>query len=144
MTGPSPHEDAPARRPLRTVFLILATVLLLPTLLFYAVAPDEPFKEHVAVFAKGRTRAYFAEPLRYRAQGYDRFCVLEADAPLVILQQASDRSDGSLLTLTQGEAKPELPFCPAGAAVSLRPHQVRQKEDVLGRIRTRLAQLFAP
>lgn len=143
MTRPLPHEDAPPRRPLRTVVAILATVLFLPTLLFYAVAPDEPLKEQVAVFTNGRHRAYFAEPLRYRPLGYDRYCVLEADAPLVILQKASDRSDGSLLTLTQGDAKPELPFCPPGAAVSLRPHQVRQKDDVLGRIRSRLAQLFA-
>lgn len=143
MTDPS-HTGDPHARPLGTIGLAVATVLVIPTLLFYAVAPDEPLKADVMVFAKGRHRAYFADPLAHRTLGYDRFCILEADDPLMIVQNPSDRPDGSLLARAQGHAGAELPFCPAGAEVVLRPHQVRQKDDVVSQIRTRLSRLLAP
>lgn len=144
MTTPPPIDEPPQGRSVRTIVLVMALVLILPTLLFYAVAPDEPLKEDVAVFANGRHRAYFADPPRYRLLGYDRFCIVEADDLLMIVQKASDRPDGSLLARVQGEARPELPFCPPGAEVSIRPHQVRQKDDVLSRIKNRLARLWSP
>nr|MBI3613501.1 hypothetical protein [Nitrospirota bacterium] len=90
-TGPSQ-----GRTPLGAIGVIVALVLLIPMVLFYSIAPDEPFKESVTIFSDGRQRAYLADPGRYEGAGYQDYCVLEPRDQLTIVQPPQ-RPDGSLL-----------------------------------------------
>jgi hypothetical protein len=124
------------------IVLIMALVLLVPTVLFYTMAPDEPLQEGVTIFSEGRQRVYLADPARYRQSGYQQYCVLEPHVPLTIVQPAADRPDGLILAKAQGRAPLQAPFCPPQAEVTLRSHQVRQKENLLRQIRDNLARLL--
>jgi hypothetical protein len=140
--NPTPSETSRRQPPLATIGLIMAVVLIIPTILFYAIAPEEPLKEGVTVFSDGRQRVYLADPERYQRLGYRHYCILESHVPLTIVQAAADRPDGSVLAQAH-EGQPQTPFCPQQAEVTLRPHQVHQKESLWRQIKENLARLFA-
>jgi hypothetical protein len=137
-----PSEPAHRQPPLATIGVIMISVLVVPTILFYAVAPEEPLQEGVSVFSDGRQRVYLADPERYRRAGYSLYCVLESHAPLTVIQAAADRPDGSILAQAQSQGHAQAPFCPSQAEVTLRPHQVRQKESLWRQIKENLARLI--
>ncbi len=137
-TGPSQ-----ARPPLGAIGVIVILVLLIPTVLYYSIAPDEPLKEGVAIFSDGRQRVYLADPGRYERVGYQDYCVLEPREQLTIVQPPQ-RPDGSLLARVERSGPTDVPFCPPQAAVFIRPQQVVQKESPWREIKARLARLFAP
>jgi len=143
MSVDSSHETISRGQPLGSIGLIVSIVLLIPTLLFYSIAPDEPFKAGVMIFADGRQRVYLADPGRYESAGYQDYCVLEPRDQLTIVQPPQ-RPDGSLLARVERNAPADIPFCPSHADVFVRPHQVVQKERPWQAITARLARLLAP
>lgn len=140
---PEPTETQPERRPLGAIGVIVALVLLIPMVLFYSIAPDEPLKEGVTIFSDGRQRLYLADPRRYEGAGYQDYCVLEPGDRLTIVQPPQ-RPDGSLLARVERSGPVDVPFCPPQAEVFVRPHQVVQKEHPWQEMKARLARLFAP
>lgn len=141
--NPTPSETSRRPPPLATIGLIMAIVLVIPTILFYAIAPDEPLKAGVTAFSEGRQRVTLSDPERYRRLGYQHYCILESHVPLTIVQAASDRPDGSVLAQAHTQGRAQAPFCPQQAEITLRPHQVRQKESFWRQIRETLARLVA-
>jgi hypothetical protein len=131
-------EPPQGRPPLGAIGIIVALVLLIPTVLFYSIAPDEPFKEGVTIFADGRQRAYLADPSRHERAGYQDYCVLEPRDRLTIVQPPQ-RPDGSLLARVERDGAADLPFCPPQAAVFIRPQQVVQKQSLWGELKDRLS-----
>lgn len=134
-TGPSQ-----GRTPLGAIGVIVALVLLIPMVLFYSIAPDEPFKESVTIFSDGRQRAYLADPGRYEGAGYQDYCILEPRDQLTIMQPPQ-RPDGSLLARVERTGPADMPFCPPQAAVFIRPQQVVQKQNPWGELKDRLGRL---
>nr|MBI3612002.1 hypothetical protein [Nitrospirota bacterium] len=63
-TNTDATEPSQGRPPLGVIGIIIALVLLIPTVLFYSIAPDEPLKAGVTIFSDGRQRAYLADPSR--------------------------------------------------------------------------------
>lgn len=141
----SAETDKPSqgRPPLGAIGVVVLLVLLIPTVLYYSIAPDEPLKEGVTIFSDGRQRAYLADPGRYESAGYQDYCVLEPRDQLVIVQPPQ-RPDGSLLARVERSGPTDVPFCPPQATVFVRPQQVVQKENPWQEIKARLARLMAP
>ncbi|MBM4132500.1 MAG: hypothetical protein FJ245_01910 [Nitrospira sp.] len=142
-----PNADTPepshGRPPLGAIGVLVALVLLIPTILYYSIAPDEPLKEGVTIFSDGRQRAYLADPSRHEGAGYQDYCVLEPRDQLTIVQPPQ-RPDGSLLARVERTGPTDVPFCPPQATVFIRPQQVVQKENPWQEIKARLVRLIAP
>ena len=131
---------APARkrRALMRISLIVIMMLMIPVFL-YPVAPEEPVKEGMVVYASARQRAYFEEPERYHIMGYTTYCILEPQDSLMIVRTASD---GSLAARADTKLRVEFPFCPPHAIVTVQTHQVTQKQSLWQELKNVLASLF--
>ncbi|MDE3119814.1 MAG: hypothetical protein KGL03_12460 [Nitrospirota bacterium] len=114
----------------------------MPTILYYAMAPDELLKAGVTIFSDGRQRVYLADPAQYERAGYQDYCVLEPRDELTIVQPPQ-RPDGSLLARVARMEPTVVPFCPPQADVFVRPHQVVQKQSLWRDVRERLDRLFS-
>lgn len=128
--------------PLGSIGVIVALVLLVPTILFYAMAPDELLKAGVTIFSDGRQRVYLADPAQYERAGYQDYCVLEPRDELTIVQPPQ-RPDGSLLARVARTDTTAVPFCPPQADIFVRPHQVAQKQSLWREVHDRLDRLFS-
>jgi hypothetical protein len=135
-------EPSHGRPPLVAIGVIVALVLLIPTVLFYSIAPDELLKAGVTIFSDGRQRAYLADPGRYEGTGYQDYCVLEPRDRLTIIQPPQ-RPDGSLLARVERTDPADVPFCPPQASVFIRPQQVVQKQNPWGEFKDRLSRLLS-
>lgn len=135
-------QPSQGRPPIGPIGVIVALVLLIPTVLFYSMAPDEPLRAGVTIFADGRQRVYLADPSQYEKTGYQDYCILEPREQLTIAQPPQ-RPDGSLLARVERTGPAEIPFCPSHADVFLRPHQVRQKPSPWNELNDRLGRLFS-
>ncbi|WP_447979390.1 hypothetical protein [Candidatus Nitrospira bockiana] len=138
------EEQAAAarRRALVSLALIIGAMLLIPAFL-YSLAPEEPLKEGVTVFANGRHRAYLLDPEAYRALGYTGYCVLEPHDPLIVVKPAGEAAGASMVARIEGKTKAEFPFCPPAARVLVKPHQVIQKEGLWSDLKERLRGFFS-
>ena len=120
------------------ISLIVIMMLMIPVFL-YTVAPEEPVKEGMVVYASARQRAYFEEPDRYRTMGYTTYCILEPQDSLLIIRIATD---GSLAARADTKARVEFPFCPPHAVVLVQTHQVTQKQSLWQELKNVLVSLF--
>ena len=128
------------RQVIGRIALAVLLILLIPIFL-YAIAPDEPFKAGVVVFANGTHHAVFVDPTAFQALGYEHTCVLEPKEQLVILQAPIERPDGTIKARTTsvgGTPTHAFPFCPPHAEILVKPHQVVQKPSVWGEIKETL------
>lgn len=126
MTTPLDEDRPQGRPPLLAITTIVGTMLIIPAFL-YSVAPEEPLRNGVVVFANGKQRAYLAQPARYDDRGYTGSCVLEPGEPLAIIGGPSEDGDHKVLARMEGRTRVEFPFCPPDAEVIVKSHQVRQK-----------------
>ena len=138
MDSPTLSSAARKRRALMHVSLIVLMMLMIPVGL-YTIVPEEPIKEGMIVYASATHRAYFEEPERYRRMGYAAFCILEPQAPLVVIRTASD---GSLAARTDTKSKVEVPFCPPHAVVTVQTHQILHKQSLWLEFRHVVASFF--
>ncbi|ULA65630.1 MAG: hypothetical protein LZF86_240019 [Nitrospira sp.] len=106
------------------VLLILAVPLVL-----YSLAPSGPLRAGDTIFSQGQQRVYVAAPeaaveLQPRAT-----CLLDPNAPLIILELQDERGKDNLLATVQGNPVSEWPFCPSHTRVLMNAHQIVQKPD---------------
>jgi hypothetical protein len=134
----TPSTSARKRRALMRVSLIVLMMLMIPVFL-YSVAPEEPVKEGMVVYASAEQRAYFEEPERYHAMGYTTYCILEPQDSLVIVRAVSD---GSLAARADTKSRVEFPVCPPHAVVIVQTHQVTQKQSLWLELKHVLASFF--
>lgn len=135
-------EPSHGRPPLGAIGVLVALVLLIPTILYYSITPDEPLKEGVTIFSDGRQRAYLADPSRYEGAGYQDYCILEPRDQLTIMQPPQ-RPDGSLLARVERNEPADMPFCPPQATLFVRPQQVVQKQNPWTEFNDRLSRLLS-
>jgi hypothetical protein len=125
------HEELPeAGPPLWSIGLAIVIMLGVP-LLLYSMSPAGPIREGDTVFAQGEERVSLARPLLYGSAKFDDTCLLDPQDPLMVVQQPSERRDGTLLVKIQGKTKMEWPFCPPQAEVIVMVNQIAQKKDIL-------------
>jgi len=130
------------RPPLLALSVIVGTMLIIPAFL-YSVAPEEPLKAGVLVFASGKQRAYLTQPARYDDLGYSGTCVLEPGDPLMITSGPGD-GNGKLVARIEGRTKMEFPFCPPQAIVIVRRHQVIQKSGLWQELQNTVTHFVKP
>lgn len=119
---------------------VLATLMVPLTL--YSLAPSGPLRKGDTIFSDGQQHAILPMPQPSPTAARDTTCLLDPQAPLIIVQRPSDRQDGAILALVQGSPATEWPFCHPQTEVVLKLHQIVQKTEPLEEIRKRLAGLI--
>jgi hypothetical protein len=125
---PSP-DVRQSEPPLWSIGLAVAIILIAP-LVLYSLAPTGPLRVGDTIFSDGQQRVTIADSGGPHP-GNDDTCLLDPDHPLIIIQRASDRPDGTVLAQVQGNPTGEWPFCPPLTAVLVRSHQMFQRPDLL-------------
>lgn len=138
-----PEEPNRAEPPLWSIG-VAALVILLAPLILYSLGPSGPLREGDTIFSNGEQRATLSPATPPAPAESQATCLLDPGAPLIILQRAEDRADGTLLATVQGTPSGEWPFCQAHAEVILAPHQIFQKPDLLESMKERLKGWFVP
>lgn len=88
--------DEPKPNSLIPIGLAILAVFIVPTFL-YSIGPQGPIKKDHVVFSTGHHRAYLAEKTQFHILGYQGLCVLEVREPLLVLESAAAREDGTYL-----------------------------------------------
>ncbi len=136
MASSDPHPPEP---PLWSIGLAVLIILVAPVLL-YSLAPTGPLREGDTIFSEGQQRVAIAASEASRATKPET-CLLDPGHPLIIVQSSADRTDGAILARVQGNPSIEWPFCPPHTTVLVRAHQMFQKPDVLGDLKSKMAGL---
>ena len=126
--------------PLWSIGLAVVVILIVPFIL-YSLAPTEPLREGDTIFSDGQQRVHLMKPTAGSALQQRGSCLLDPGNPLIIIQRPTDRSDGRILALVQGNPAIEWPFCPPHAEVRLNAHQISQKPEILDGVREMLTRL---
>lgn len=142
MRDSSPSNDANHTMPSWWPIGITILATLMVPLALYSLAPSGPLREGDTIFSDGQQQATLPMPQPTHAPALNTTCLLDPQAPLIIVQRPSDRPDGTILALVQGSSASEWPFCHPQTEVVLKPHQIVQETEPLGEIRKRLAELM--
>jgi len=142
MRESSPRDDANQSAPSWWPIGLVVLLILITPLTLASLASTGPFREGDTIFSQGQQQVVLGAQEPSAPISQDTTCLLDPDAPLIIVQRPGDRQDGTILALVQGNPATEWPFCRPQAEVVLKPHQVVQKPDLLGEIRKRLARLM--
>ncbi|MEC4891146.1 MAG: hypothetical protein RI101_13910 [Nitrospira sp.] len=121
--------------------ITILAILVVP-LALYSLAPSGPLREGDTIFSDGQQHVVQALRPPSLTAAHETTCLLDPGAPLIIVQRPSDRQDGTILALVQGNPASAWPFCLPQTEVVLKPHQIVQKTEPLEEIRKRLAGLM--
>lgn len=125
--------------PFWSIGLVVLIMLIIPMLLYF-LSPPGLIREGDTIFSGESMKVTLAYPSLYDRANFDGTCLLDPQDPLMVVQRASDRSNGLLLAKEQGKTKVEWPFCPPQAEVLVAPNQISQKLDLQAAVRKRVTQ----